>query len=186
MNVQNPQRPAPLSQTLEEGLAAIQAFLQQVIRLGKFNLTFAVRRHQPAQDDIESPEYIVDFTGPDSELLLEGHAALLDALEHVARKVARLDESLAGKIAFDCEDWRRVRIEELKLTARVAAERVIETGNPYPLGAMTPRERRVVHLALRDETRVRTESQGFGPERRVVILPASSSLPKASPPENRS
>jgi len=89
-------------------------------------------------------------------------------------KAVRLDEDHFGKIAFDCEDWRRLRLEELRLMAQVAAERVIETGDAFPLGPMSPRERRIIHLALRDQPRVRTLSEGTGADRKVVIMPASA------------
>ena len=62
-------------------------------------------------------------------------------------------------------------MEELRLMAQVAAERVIDTGDPFALSPMNPRERRIVHLALRDQLRVRTESEGMGLERKVVIYP---------------
>ena len=84
---------------------------------------------------------------------------------------ARHEEHL-GKIALDCNDWRRLRTEELKLTAQVAAERVVESGDPFALSPMNPRERRIIHLALRDRPNLRTVSEGVGPERKVVILPA--------------
>jgi spoIIIJ-associated protein len=64
-----------------------------------------------------------------------------------------------------------MRTEELKLMAQVAAERVVETGAPFALGPMSPRERRIIHLALRDRPNLRTVSEGVGSERKVVILP---------------
>ena len=56
--------------------------------------------------------------------------------------------------------------------AQVAAERVIDTGDPFALSPMNSRERRIIHLALRDRPQVRTQSEGVGPERKVVIYPA--------------
>jgi spoIIIJ-associated protein len=102
---------------------------------------------------------------------LERNAALLDALEHVVLKAVRLREEHLRKFAFDCNDWRRMRIEELKLTAQVAAERVLESGDPFALSPMPPRERRIIHLALRDRPNLRTVSEGVGPERHIVIMP---------------
>jgi spoIIIJ-associated protein len=63
-------------------------------------------------------------------------------------------------------------MDELRLMAQVAAERVIDTGDPFTLSPMNPRERRIVHMALRDQPKVRTQSEGMGPERKVVIYPA--------------
>jgi spoIIIJ-associated protein len=63
-----------------------------------------------------------------------------------------------------------MRREELRLMAQVAAERVIETGEPFTLNPMSSRERRIIHLALKGQPQVRTQSEGVGPERKVVIF----------------
>jgi len=162
------QRPA---HGLEKYLAPIESLLSQIIQKGSFALSFAIQPSAQEPPGLDSPEYVVDFAGTDADLLLERNGALLDALEHLVLKAARLREEHLGKVSFDCEDWRRLRTEELRLTAQVAAERVVESGDPFTLSPMTPRERRIIHLALRDRPNLRTVSQGVGAERRVVILP---------------
>ena len=152
----------------------IESLVNDIIRHGHFRLTFSIHGPEAATDSIESPEIVIDFTGPDAGLLVEAQGELLNAIEYVVLRAVRLEEGLFPKIGFDCEGWRRVRTEELKLMAQVAADRVQETGDSFALGAMNPRERRIIHLALHDRTEVRTESEGRGPERRVVIYPASS------------
>lgn len=159
---------------METYVAAIESLLREIIRHGRFELQVAVRRADRAEEgELEAPEVVVDFSGPDADLLLQAHGEALNALEYVVLRAVRLPEELFGKITFDCEEWRRTRVEELKLMAQVAAERVIETGDPFPMGPMSPRERRIIHLALRDQTAVHTASEGYGAERRVVVLPAS-------------
>jgi spoIIIJ-associated protein len=165
--------------SMESYLPRIESVLGEIIRHGGFRLSFSVRKGKAVAEGMEAAEYLVDLSGPDSELLLQKHAALLDALEYLVLKAVRLDEELFGRIAFDCEEWRWLRAQELQLAARVAAERVIETGDPFRLNPMNARERRIVHLALKNQPQVRTLSEGFGPERRVVIHPASS--PSRSP-----
>ena len=162
-----PRRPIP------DYLASVESLLRQIIGAGKFELSFSVHKSDAEPPEFEAPEFIVDFAGPDADLLLEKNGAVLDALEHVVLKAVRLEEDLFGKIAFDCEDWRRLRAEELTMIAQMAAERVLETGEPFAMNPMTPRERRIVHLALRDQANVRTASEGRGSDRRVVIHPAS-------------
>jgi spoIIIJ-associated protein len=158
--------------SLEGQLARLEAFVKDLISKGHFALKFTIR---PAGAELaaQPPGYVVDFTGPDTPLLLESNAALLDAFEFLAHKSIRLDEALYHRVVFDCEGYRRVREEELKMTATLAAERVMGRGEPFPLNPMNARDRRVIHLALKDESRVRTESRGEGASRRVVILPAS-------------
>jgi spoIIIJ-associated protein len=173
------EQPAPIpSRPIEGYLEAIERILKEILRAGRFELSFTVHKEDPAEDEIEAPEFVVDFTGPDTDLLLEKNGALLDAFEYVVLRAARLEEHLFGRITLDAEDWRSLRTEELKLTARIAAERVIETGDPFTLQPMNPRERRIVHLALRDFAAVQTASEGKGPERKVVIHPAPPPSPR--------
>src|SRR5207249_6274999 len=153
----------PALRPMESYLASIEPLLKQIIGHGGFELAFTIRRApsgSPADEfDLEAPEVIVDFSGPDSDVLLQANAELLNALEYVVLRAVRLEEDLFGKITFDCQDWRRLRMEELKLMAQVAAERVAETKDPYPLAPMSPRERRIIHLALKDQPAVRTVSE---------------------------
>jgi spoIIIJ-associated protein len=166
------QNAAPIPvHSLESYFAPIESLLKQIIQQGGFALSFEIHPVLQESSDFESPEYVADFAGADADLLLERNGALLDALEHVVLKAVRLREEHLGKISFDCNDWRRLRTEELRLTAQVAAERVVESGDPFALSPMTPRERRIIHLALRDRPNLRTVSEGVGAERRVVILP---------------
>jgi spoIIIJ-associated protein len=168
------QSPSLAGSALDHYRAPIESLLRDMIRHGRFRLDFAFRTPETSGETVDTPEIVVDFSGPDSDLLLEAHAELLNAIEYVVLRAVRLEEGLFPKISFDCQDWRRLRVEELKLMAQVAADRVQETGSPFALSPMNSRERRVVHLALHGRPEVLTESDGQGPERRVVIRPAPS------------
>ena len=64
-----------------------------------------------------------------------------------------------------------MRLEELRMAAQVAADKVRKTGAPYQFAPMSSRERRIVHLALRDQDDLRTESEGEGLRRVLVVYP---------------
>ena len=155
-------------------MSAIESLVGQIIQHGGFDLKSTVRKLDAADGGSNARRVIVDFKGPDSDLLLEKNAALLDALEYLVLKAVRVDDDLYGRISFDCKDWRQVRAEELKLTAQMAARQAVETGSPFHLTPMSSRERRIIHLALKDEASVKTMSEGAGPARKVVIYPAAS------------
>jgi len=121
----------------------------------------------------EEPEVAVNFRGADQDFLLERNAELLLALEHVAHRWLRLDPRLHDHVRFDCGDYRSLRLEELKLSARVAAQRVRETGQAFRFNPMSSRERRIIHLELNGAAGVRTMSEGVGDHRQLVIYPAS-------------
>jgi spoIIIJ-associated protein len=123
------------------------------------------------------PEILIAFRGDDADLLLERNAELLLALEHVAHRWLRLDPRLHDQVRFDCGDYRAVRLDELKLSARVAAQRVRETGQPFRFNPMSPRERRIIHLELTGAQGVRTASEGVGDRRQLVIYPATKGKP---------
>src|ERR1700739_2346388 len=114
----------------------------------------------PEERDWERPEILVEFAGPDSPLMLERGAELLRSIELLALEILRLPGNEHEKISFDCMNHRAMRLEELRLAADVAAEKVRKTGAPYTFAPMSSRERRIVHLALRDKNDLRTESQG--------------------------
>jgi spoIIIJ-associated protein len=83
----------------------------------------------------------------------------------------RLPGNEHEKVRFDCMNSRALRLEELRLSANVAAEKVRKSGIPYEFAPMSSRERRIVHLALRDYEDLRTESQGEGGRRCLVVYP---------------
>lgn len=151
----------------------IDALLKTMISQGGFRLRYRIMVDPPARDerDWERPVIFVDLSGPDSELVLEHGAELLRSFEHIAQEMLRLAPNEHEQVVFDCMGHRESRVQELKIAAAVAAERVRKTGVPYEFAPMTSRERRIVHLALRDEADLKTESQGFGTRRFVVVSP---------------
>src|SRR5690242_10617879 len=159
--------------------ARIDGFLKPTLQAGGFHLNYEVLDAQPAETDVETPDVMVKFSGPDVDLLLSNKAELLLALEHVTMEMLHMPSEDHSRISFDAHDYRLLRIEELRLSATTAAEKVKKTGVPFRFNPMNSRERRVIHLALRSETAVRSESIGSGPTRQVVVYPAGmASLPE--------
>jgi spoIIIJ-associated protein len=159
-----------------EALASeLRRFLDLVLARTRLELAYEVRsQDSEAEAEIENPEVLVLFRGRDQELLLERNAELLKALEYIALRWLRLDPHYYDRVRFDSGDYRALRLEELKLSARVAAERVRETRQPFRFNPLSARERRIIHLVLKDEPGVRTASEGAGEERQVVVHPAES------------
>jgi spoIIIJ-associated protein len=161
----------------------IEQFLRQIIASGKFDLDFAIEAGDHSHPDFENPDIIVKFKGRDVEFLLANRAELLLALELVTQEALRLHSDDHSRISFDANDYRALRIEELRLSAMAAAEKVKHTGAPFRFNPLNSRERRVIHIALRNEHELRSESAGTGPFRHVVIYPAGmASLPDLPPP----
>ena len=153
-------------------IAGLHDFLKLVLTRTRLDLRYDVRALDPGRDEVEHPEVLVIFSGRDQEVLLERNAELLQALEYLALRWLRLDPKVYDHIRFDSGDYRAMRLEELKLSARVAAERVVASHQPFRFNPMSSRERRVIHLALKDTPSVRTSSEGTGNQRQVVVYPA--------------
>jgi len=155
---------------------ALRTFLEDTVRAGKLQLTVSVRVLDPTVDGdgAREEEVVVDLDGRDKDFLLERGAEALKALEHLAYRALRLEPAYHEKIHLDCGGYRALRFEELRMTARVAAERVQTSKQPFRLNPMSSRERRIVHMALKEMPGVRTESVGAGEERQVVIHPSTA------------
>jgi spoIIIJ-associated protein len=156
----------------EAAAEALRDFLQKVLRAAHFELTLNVRTVEPSASAEEGEaEVFADLDGRDKDILLARSGEVLKALEHTAFRVLDLEPAYHEKIRLDCAGYRALRFEELRMTARVAAERVMLSRQPFQLNPMSSRERRIVHLALKDMPGVRTESAGVGEERHIVIHP---------------
>jgi spoIIIJ-associated protein len=154
---------------------ALQKFLVEIIGAAKLDLKISVKALSSGSPvDPGGAEVFADLSGRDKDALLERGAELLHAIEHLALRALRLEPPWQDKILLDCGGYRALRIEELRMTARVAAERVQTSRQPFKLNPMSARERRIVHLALQEFPGVRTESAGMGEQRQVVIHPADA------------
>jgi len=151
----------------------ISELLNGIIKYGDFRLKYRIIVDPPPVDehDSETPMVLVELGGADSSLLLERGAELLRAFEHVALEMLRLSPEEHDQVLFDCQNFRSGRKKELRLASEVAAEQVRRTGMPYAFAPMASRERRIVHIALRNHTDLRTESAGESLQRYVVVYP---------------
>ena len=175
--------------TVESTGPRIADFLERILDEAGFELEFTVESGEGAFADFETPDIMVKFGGPDVELLLENKADLLLSLEQLTTEMLRMHSDEHSRICFDANDHRALRLEELRMSAMTAAERVKKTRQPFHFSPMNSRERRIIHLALRNETAVRSESVGLPPHRQVVIVTADTKelpppiIPRAPRPE---
>ena len=152
-----------------DGLAPrIEAFLDPVLDAAHLDLDYEIYEVE-REDDAIGPEIAVDFTGEDTRLLIQRRSELLLALEQLTLEALRVAHEDRYRLMFDVNDRRMLRIEELCMSAHAAANRVKQTGKRFEFRPMTSRERRIIHLALRDEDEVTTLSEGEAPRRYTVV-----------------
>jgi spoIIIJ-associated protein len=157
----------------EAAAEALRDFLEKIVRAGKFELNVKVRAADSSNAAEEGEaEVFADLDGRDKEILTARGGEVLKSLEYLAFRALGLEPAFHEKLHLDSGNFRALRFEELRMTARVAAERVLTSKQPFQLNAMSSRERRIVHLALKDMPGVRTESIGTGEDRHIVIHPS--------------
>jgi spoIIIJ-associated protein len=156
----------------EDAASHIQEFLDPVIHYAGFKLSYNISEGETVHPDFENPDFLVRFEGADVDLLLANKAELLLALEQLTSEALGMAPEEHTRICFDANEHRVLRIQELRMSAQAAADRVKKTRIPFHFSPMSSRERRVIHLALRGETDIRSESVGEGFIRQVVVVPA--------------
>jgi len=166
--------PAAQSVAPDEALAA-QHLLQAVLDRMKYRVQIVQR--DPADlngyDEQDEPTLVLDIRGGDLSTLIGRRGETLDGLQYLVRLLVAKELSHYVHVVLDVEGYKAHRAQMLKQLALRMADRVATTHKPAALEPMPANERRIVHLALRDHTQVRTESVGMGENRKVTIIPQS-------------
>ncbi len=157
---------SPLSEEDQRILALATEFLQGVLTHMGLN---AILEAEALPG--ESPSYRVNITGEDLGILIGRRAETLESLQYLTRLVVNQHTHRWHRIEVDVENYKRRRESRLERLAHTMADQAVREGRTMVLEPMPPRERRLVHLALRDRKDVRTESVGEGDERKVTIIP---------------
>jgi spoIIIJ-associated protein len=114
----------------------------------------------------------VDVSTDDTALFIGQKGETIDALQYLINASVNRTRSSRVRIVLDTEGYRQRRVEALQGMAHRTARKALREDRPIELPPMNPAERRVVHLFLRDNPRVTTESEGAGDSRRVLVSPA--------------
>lgn len=114
--------------------------------------------------------FLLDLKGENLGILIGKHGQTLDALQYLTNLAANRDRSEAKiRVVMDVENYRKRREEALCRLAARLGEKVKRTGEKVTLEPMSRHERKVIHMALQEERRIFTYSDGEEPFRKVVI-----------------
>lgn len=116
-------------------------------------------------------ELILDITGDDLAVLIGRHGKTLEALQYIVSSITQKTLGFRYPVVVDVEGYKARQREKLETLARNMAARAASQHRSLKMHPMTPYERRIVHIALRDDPRVTTSSEGEGSARHVVIIP---------------
>jgi len=141
------------------------------------------RMNIPAQVIIkeESDAVIIKITGDGDGLLIGKRGQNLDALQYLVNKAVHHTRSGSKRIVIDTEEYRERRENTLLSTALQVAQKVRKTNKPMTLGPMNPHDRRIIHIALKNEKSLTTKSRGEGEFRKIVIAPVRRGAVEETP-----
>ena len=121
------------------------------------------------EPDTEGPRLVIQ--GDESGILIGRRGQTLDALEYLVNRIVARDDETTARLIVDSQNYRSRRRDSLTALARRVAERARKRGKTVTLNPMSPRDRRIVHLALRDDPSLTTRSAGKGYFRKLLIIP---------------
>jgi spoIIIJ-associated protein len=149
-----------LDKVADTAVSVIQSILKT------FGIESTIDEYEGDDGDI-----ILDIVGGDLAILIGRHGKTLDSLQTLVSAATSRQLGFRYPILVDVEGYRGRRREKLEDIARRTADRVARQGRAVRLRPMTSYERRVIHMALREDGRVVTGSDGEEPSRAVVVTP---------------
>jgi len=147
----------------DEAVAKAREFLQKVFNAMKIEVVM--------EKFVNKNDGTVTFKlhGADMGILIGKHGQTLDSLQYLTNLVANKNSAERVRVIIDVEDYRDRRIETLNRLAYRLADKVKRSGERVALEPMNPHERKIIHMALQNDRRVTTLSEGDEPYRHVVI-----------------
>lgn len=150
----------------EQGEKAIEV-LQEILRLMQVEAAVALEQ--------QAHELTLTLTGKNSGALIGRNGQTLDALEYVLNRIITRSDESETHLTLDAEGYRERRRRNLENLALRLGERAKRRKRPVALSPLSPRDRRVIHLALEGDPLVTTRSMGRGYFRRLYIVPEEGS-----------
>lgn len=141
------------------------------IILEKMRVSADVSVRLGESEDNRVQPILIDIEGNDLSFLIGRKAETINALQFITSLVVGRELGRWVPLQIDVQHYRQRREDEVRKLARRIADQVVTTGRKQVLEPMPPNERRIVHIELRDNPNVETESVGEGPKRKVTVRP---------------
>ena len=117
------------------------------------------------------PDNVVEITGDGSGLLIGKRGQTLDSLQFITNRILNKNREEPAYVTLDTEGYRQRHLDHLRSLALKMGKKAKRTGQPVSLEKMNPSDRRIVHLALKNDTQVSTRSIGEGVYKKILIVP---------------
>jgi spoIIIJ-associated protein len=130
-----------------------------------------IERAEPGPNEEEEPPLVINVSGPEMDILIGSEGEVLNAFQHIVRLLVGRQMKGWVHVVVDVQGYKAQRAKRLRDLAHRMADQAVDTDRTVILQPMPPHERRVVHVALYNDSRVETESIYEGERRRVTIVP---------------
>lgn len=172
----HPQTPSEMDSSeqkgVEEDITLYVARETVVELLERMKVRATVKAYYGEPDEAQSRVPVcVDINGNDLSILIGRQAETLNALQYISSLIASKELGHSIPMVVDVEGYRKRRQQQIRYLARRMADQAIKTGRRQILEPMPANERRIVHIELRDNPSVTTESVGEEPRRKVTVVP---------------
>ena len=162
--VQKENTPKKRHEVTEKSLVDAKYFATELIhRMGLADAEVSVSNSGEAVE--------VEVAGSKMGLLIGKRGDTLDAVQYLTSLYVNKEKNSYIKVNVDTEGYRAKRVETLEKLAKSLERRVIREHKPVALEPMSPNERRIIHAALQNSTRVKTYSVGEEPRRKLTVAP---------------
>jgi spoIIIJ-associated protein len=147
----------------DSSMVVAQETLQKILSLISADTRISVEKKA---DDI-----ILNIEGNNTGILIGHQGKTLEALEFIVNKAVNRTSEKKVRVIVDSENYRKRREESLKDLALRMGEKAKKTKRTVTTDPISPRDRRIVHLALKGDHQISTKSKGEGPFKKVFIIP---------------
>ncbi len=152
-----------MASTSEVSAARVRELLERIASTARIDASVEVH---------EGPDGLrAEYLGQDLEPLIGPHGQTIDAIQHLAYRIAMHGDNERTPVVVDAAGYRERRAETLRAAADQAARTALDGRRAVPLEPMSALERKVIHEHLKDRHDIETYSEGQEPARRLVVAP---------------
>lgn len=147
------------SDTAETGVRALKIIIESI--------------SQDATISVSQEDEVINYqiSGGDSSRLIGKRGQTLEAIQYILEKIVNQKQEKKVRVRVDIEDYLKNKETKLVGMAEKLSGKAIKTGRPVSMGQLNAHDRRIVHIALKSKSNIRTQSQGQGFYRKLIIFP---------------
>src|SRR6056297_313852 len=141
-----------------------KSFLKEVFSKTNIDVSINVIKEETNDEQV-----VFDLHSPDLGIVIGRRGETLDALQYLSLLVVNKNTDQYYRVILDAEGYRKRRRQTLERLARKLAQKAVNKERKVVLEPMPPHERRIIHITLKKDSRVKSYSEGEEPFRKVMI-----------------